>query len=96
MTQSTQQPKNKQLEQFSDLELAQALMERLSIAEKDWHKLKSDRKARAAEQIAAALVYLLKNQKEEVSQRLEQATGWLNRSLFAPPCPTHGNKENKD
>ncbi|NJL63085.1 MAG: hypothetical protein HC903_16200 [Methylacidiphilales bacterium] len=96
MTPSTQQPKNKDLEQISDLELAQALMERLSINEKDWHKLKSNRKARASEIVAAALVYLLKDQKEEALQRLEQATGWLNRSISAPPCPTHGSKENKD
>jgi ribosomal protein S7 len=95
MTQSTQPSKNKQLEQISDLELAQALMERLSISEKDWHKLKSNRKARASEIVAAALVYLLKDQKEEALQRLEQATGWLNRSVSAPPCPTHGSKENK-
>jgi len=93
MTQSTQPSKNKQLEQISDLELAQALMERLSIPEKDWHKLKSNRKARASEILAAALVYLLKDQKEEALQRLEQATSWLNRSVSAPPCPTHGNQK---
>lgn len=91
MTQSTQQLKNQQLQEFSDLELAQLLVQRLSITEKDWHKLKSNRQARASEQAAAALVYLLKDQKEEALQRLEQATGWLDRSLSAPPCPTHGN-----
>ncbi|MEA5573387.1 DUF6439 family protein [Calothrix sp. UHCC 0171] len=90
MTQSTQQLKNQQLQEFSDLELAQLLMQRLSITEKDWHRLKSNRQARASEQAAAALVYLLKDQKEEALQRLEQATGWLDRSLSAPPCPTHG------
>jgi Family of unknown function (DUF6439) len=95
MTQSKQLPKNKQLEKFSDLELAQALMEKLSITEKDWHQLKSNRKARASEQVVAALVYLLKDQKEEALQRLEQATGWLDRSISAPPCPTHGNKQNQ-
>ncbi|BAZ42798.1 hypothetical protein NIES4101_87680 [Calothrix sp. NIES-4101] len=93
MTQSTEQLENQQLQEFSDLELAQLLVQRLSITEKDWHKLKSNRKARASEQVAAALVYLLKDQKEEALQRLTQATGWLDRSLSAPPCPTHGTQK---
>ncbi|RUT08930.1 hypothetical protein DSM106972_009830 [Dulcicalothrix desertica PCC 7102] len=82
----------KQLQEFSDLELAQALLERLGISPNDWHRLKSNRKARASEQIAAALVYLLKDEKEEAQQRLQQAVGWLDRSISAPPCPTHGTK----
>jgi hypothetical protein len=91
MFQSTQ-PKTKQLEEFSDLELAQALLERLGISPDDWHRLKSNRKARASEQVAAALVFLLKDEKEEAQQRLQQAVGWLDRSISAPPCPTHGTK----
>lgn len=75
----------------SDLELAQALAGRLAIAPNDWHRLKSNRKARAAEQAAIALVYLLNNQSEEALARLQQATGWLDRSIQAPPCPTHGS-----
>ncbi|BAZ14604.1 hypothetical protein NIES4071_64480 [Calothrix sp. NIES-4071] len=82
----------KQLQEFSDVELAQALLERLGISPNDWHRLKSNRKARASEQIAAALVYLLKDEKEEAQQRLQQAIGWLDRSISAPPCPTHGTK----
>lgn len=73
-------------------ELAQALAERLAIAPNDWHRLKSNRKARAAEQTATALVYLLNNQPEEALLRLQQASGWLDRSISAPPCPTHGTK----
>lgn len=92
MSQSTQPPKTSQLSEFSTLELAQALMERLSISPNDWHRLKSNRKIRALEQIAAAQVFLLKNQHLEALQRLEQATGWLNHSICAPPCPTHGDK----
>ncbi|BDA68485.1 hypothetical protein CAL7716_026510 [Calothrix sp. PCC 7716] len=92
MFQSTQQPKTNQLQEFSDLELAQALLERLGISPNDWHRLKSNRKARASEQVAAALVYLLKDEKEEAQQRLQQAVGWLDRSISAPPCPTHGTK----
>lgn len=92
MFQSTQQPKTKQLQEFSDFELAQALLERLGISPNDWHRLKSNRKARASELVAAALVFLLKDEKEEAQQRLQQAVGWLDRSISAPPCPTHGTK----
>jgi len=77
---------------FSTLELAQALMERLSISPNNWHRLKSNRKVRASEQAAAALVFLLKEQPEEALQRLQQASGWLDRSISAPPCPTHGHQ----
>lgn len=94
MFQSTQQPKTKQLQEFSDIELAQALLERLGISPNDWHRLKSNRKARASEQVAAALVFLLKDEKEEAQQRLQQAVGWLDRSISAPPCPTHGTHRN--
>jgi hypothetical protein len=80
------------LRSVTTAELAQALMEKLTIAEKDWHRLKSNRKARASEQAAAALVFLLKDQPEEALPRLQQAVGWLDRSLVAPPCPTHGDR----
>ena len=93
MSQSSQMPKTSQLQDFSTLELAQALLERLSISPNDWHRLKSNRKARSCEQTAAALVFLLSEQPQEAQTRLEQATGWLNRSISAPPCPTHGHKK---
>ncbi|WP_413174247.1 DUF6439 family protein [Anabaena azotica] len=79
-----------QLNEISTLELAQALMERLSISPNDWHRLKSNRNARASEQLAAAMVFLLTNQPQEAQARLEQAVGWLDKSISAPPCPTHG------
>ncbi len=78
------------LRQASTEELAQALMEKLAITDKDWHRLKTNRTARASEQVAAALVLLLKNQPQEALPRLQQAIGWLDRSISAPPCPTHG------
>ncbi|MDJ0618076.1 MAG: DUF6439 family protein [Calothrix sp. MO_192.B10] len=81
---------------FTTLELAQALMNRLGISPNDWHRLKSNRKARASEQAAAALVFLLKDRPEEALAHLEQATGWLNRSISAPPCPTHGERRGKE
>lgn len=83
-------PRSSNLQELSTLELAQALAERLAITEKDWHRLKSNRPARAGEQAAAALVFLLKDNPEEALARLQQAVGWLDRSISAPPCPTHG------
>jgi hypothetical protein len=81
------------LRQLSAEEIAQALLEKLAITDRDWHRLKSNRKARASEQIAAALVFLLKNQPAEALPRLQQAIGWLDRSVSAPPCPTHGDRD---
>jgi hypothetical protein len=92
MLQPTELDRNTSLSELSTLEIAQVLMERLSISPNDWHKLKSNRKARANEQAAAAIVFLLKDQPEEALQRFQQAVGWLDRSISAPPCPTHGHK----
>lgn len=80
------------LSQFSAAELAQALLAKLAITERDWHRLKSNRKARANEQAAAAIVFLLKDQPEEALPRLQQAVAWLDRSISAPPCPSHGDR----
>lgn len=90
MPESTELLQTDRLKEYTTLELAQALLERLAIAPSDWHRLKSNRKARASEQAAAALVFLLKEQPEEALPRLQQASGWLDRSISAPPCPTHG------
>ena len=78
------------LQEFPPEVLAQALAEKLTISVKDWHQLNANRTVRAKEQAAAALVYLLKDQPEEALPRLSQAVGWLDRTLKAPPCPTHG------
>ncbi|HEY9872262.1 MAG TPA: DUF6439 family protein [Candidatus Obscuribacterales bacterium] len=94
MPEPTQLSKINNLNELSTLELAQALAERLAINDKDWHKLKSNRNARASEQAAAALVFLLKDQPEEALARFRQASGWLDRSISAPPCPTHGHRSN--
>lgn len=88
------QTNRKILRQFSSLDLAQALAEKLAIQPNDWHRLSSNRKIRAQEQAAAALVYLLNAQSEEAISRLKQAIGWLDRSISAPPCPTHNHKGN--
>ncbi|MEM7773704.1 MAG: DUF6439 family protein [Cyanobacteria bacterium P01_A01_bin.37] len=79
---------------FSDVstqDLAQALAERMAIAPNDWHRLKGNRLARAKEQTAIALVYLLKDNSTEALPHLQQAAGWIDRSISAPPCPSHGN-----
>jgi len=79
------------LNQLSCAELAQALLEKVTITDGDWHRLKANRQARASEQLAAAIVFLLKDQPEEALPRLQQATGWLDRSISAPPCDSHGH-----
>lgn len=81
-----------QLQQYTALELAQALAAKLAISPNDWHRLNRNRKVRAGEQLAAALVYLLNEQPEEALMRTQQASGWLDHSLTAPPCPTHGSR----
>ena len=83
------------LKAFSEQELAEALAQKLAIAPNDWHRLSANRAVRAREQAAAALVYMLKDKPEEALPRLTQAIGWLNKTLKAPPCPTHGEKRAK-
>lgn len=89
MSQATNLSKNETLDRFSTTELTQALAERMTIAPSDWHRLKANRKAQAGQQIAAALMFLLKDRPEEALPRLTQAVGWLDRSISAPGCPTH-------
>jgi len=93
MPEPSQVTKTNALSELSTLELAQALAERLTITSNDWHRLKSNRSSRASEQAAAALVFLLKDQPEEALARFRQASGWLDRSISAPPCPTHGDHD---
>jgi len=72
----------------------------LSISERDWHALKSQRPRRAAEQIAAALVQLLARDqpaltsstegREQAITLLEHAVGWLKAEISDPGCPSHG------
>jgi hypothetical protein len=92
MSEATQLSNNDQLKEASAVELAQALAERLAIAPNDWHRLKANRQAQAKQQVASALVFLLKDEPQEALVRLQQAVGWLDRSISAPPCPTHGDR----
>lgn len=79
----------KQLQEISTLDLAQVLAARLALTETNWHQLKSNRLVRSREQVAAALIFLLKDQSDEALIRLQQAEKWLDRSISAPPCPDH-------
>jgi len=83
---------SKSVQEASTLELAQILAERLMITSGEWHRLKSNRKARALEQAAISLVLLLKEQPEEALARLQQASGWLDKSVTALPCPSHSHR----
>lgn len=85
---------HRDLQEYSTLELAQALAQKLAISERDWHRLKSNRQVRASELTVAALVFLIKSQPTEAITRLNQAIKWLDRSISAPPCPTHGSQKN--
>ena len=73
------------------LELAQALAAKLAIAPNDWHRMKANRKAQASQQLSAALVFLLNDNPEAALTHLQQAEGWLDKTLSAPKCPSHGN-----
>jgi len=77
-------------------ELATALLDALKITPENWHRLKNNRRARAQEQVAAALVYLLKGDDAEALAYLQQAVGWLDRSVSAPPCPSHAPKKQQE
>ncbi len=82
-------------EDLTDLELAQALVERNLIAHQDWHRLKGNRKAQAKQQLASALVFLLKERPQEALEHINQAAGWLDGSLKSPPCPDAERRKNK-
>jgi len=82
------------------LEQAQHLHRSLSINERDWHALKTQRPRRAAEQIAAALVQLLARDtpgpggdpeaRQQAIELLEHALAWLKAEISDPGCPSHG------
>jgi Family of unknown function (DUF6439) len=79
----------KPCQELTDLELAQVLASRLALSNGDWHRQKGNRSIRAREQAAAALVALLRDQPQMALEHLQQAAGWLDRTVSAPPCPDH-------
>ena len=75
------------------LQLAESLQRQLAINERDWHRLKSDRHRRAAEQLSAALLLLLRSGAQadgDVVALLESAQRWIKREQRDPGCPDHG------
>lgn len=86
---------NKIPQDLSDLELARALAARSAIAHQDWHRLKGDRTSQAKQQLASALVFLLSDRPQEALERINQAAGWLDGSLAAPPCPDAKKRNSK-
>jgi hypothetical protein len=89
-----QDPTLAALADYTPRDLARALLEQLSVDERDWHRLKGDRRVRAREQVAAALVFMLADNNDEARQRLEHALDWIDRRVSAPPCPDHGSRPN--
>jgi len=90
-----QDPTLTALADYSARDLARALLERLSLHERDWHRLKGDRRRRAQEQIAAALVFMLADNDLEAHQRLTHALDWLDRRVSASACPDHSSRSPK-
>ena len=75
------------------LHLAETLQRQLAIKERDWHRLKSDRHRRAAEQLSAALLLLMRSGSQadgDVVALLESAQRWIKREQRDPGCPDHG------
>ena len=93
MTLTSPISQNSSIQELNNLELAQILAERLAIAPNQWHKLKNNSQAQAAQQISAGLVFLLKQDKNQAIAHLNQGVGWLDKSIKPLPCPTHGNKK---
>ena len=87
MTEASSPNSVEKFKNISSLELAQELSQRLAISHRDWHRLQGDRQAQAGQQLSAALIFLLKEQPELALQHLQQAEGWLDKSLKAPGCP---------
>ena len=84
--------------------MAVQLQRQLSIAERDWHRLKGQRPRRAAEQLAAALVHLLSGDQPSTAQPtparlralelVEHAERWLRAEISDPGCATHRHRSN--
>jgi hypothetical protein len=82
------------------LELAQRLQRSLTIDDRQWHRLKTQRARRAAEQLSAALVQLLAADdpgaaaptpaRGEAIALVDHALSWLRAEVSDPGCPTHG------
>jgi hypothetical protein len=81
-------------------DLAEQLLHRLAIGDREWHAVKNQAPRRAAEQLAAALMQLLccddprrldcGEGRQQAIDLLENALGWLKGSISDPGCPRRG------
>lgn len=79
-------------------DLAERLLHKLAIGDREWHGVKNQPSRRAAEQIAAALALLLSSDdprrraigegRQQAIDLLENSLGWLKGSLRDPGCPS--------
>ncbi len=71
-------------------QLSTHLHTKLSITNKDWHKLKSDPERRAAELFSGALVQLIcGGNSSEAESMIQQGLLWLKREIKDPGCSSH-------
>jgi hypothetical protein len=78
-------------------DLAEQLVHRLAIGDREWHAVKNQAPRRAAEQLAAALMQLLScddprrrdcgEGRQQAIDLLENALGWLQGTVSDPGCP---------
>tara|TARA_Y100000589_G_scaffold275242_1_gene269283 strand:- start:455 stop:715 length:261 start_codon:yes stop_codon:yes gene_type:complete len=70
------------------LELVKALNQKLTINHIEWHKLKGQKKVRAAELISSALCQLIigNNENDSIAY-LEESINWLKGINVDKPCP---------
>ncbi len=74
---------------ISTLKLAQELHMKLSINDKDWHRLKNNSNRRAAELLASAISQLVNNgEKSDIKSLINQALLWINNEVKDPGCPS--------
>lgn len=79
---------------------AEELHRLLTIGDRDWHALKSQRSRRAAEQLASALVQLLASDdpastgataaRQRAIDLVDHGLAWLRAEVSDPGCPSHG------
>ncbi|MEX0589310.1 MAG: DUF6439 family protein [Cyanobium sp.] len=84
---------------MGSLDQAVALQRLLTIDDRDWHALKSQRSRRAAEQLAAALVLLLSGDdpggpqaspaRLEAIELVDHGLRWLKSEVSDAGCPSH-------
>ena len=71
-------------------DLSSKLHNIITIKSDEWHKLRSNNKRRAAEQLSAALVQLINDgESEEILIKIEQSILWLKNEIKDQGCSGH-------